>query len=711
MIPQITGGEPARPWPRLREDLTLHDGPSTPEGAPTWTLHDPARNQYFALDWVAFEVVSRLNLGSAEAVCESIRTQTLLHIEPADVLPVLEFLEQNELVQRHGMGDAAAFTQRHEATKTGWVKKLLHGYLFFRVPLFRPDAMLGRLLPQVEFLFSPAFLKLTALIFLLGLWGVFRQWPVFQATLVDTFSLDGILGYGGALIAIKLLHELGHALMAKRCGCKVPAMGVAFLVMWPMAYTDVTESWKLDSHRKRLMIAGAGIATELVAAAWMLLAWVLLPDGALRGAAFFLATTSIVATLAINASPLMRFDGYFLLCDFLGQPNLHARSFAYARWWLREKLFRLGDAPPEPLSQGWHRFFIAFAIATWLYRLIVFFGIALLVYHYFFKVLGIVLFGVEIWYFIARPVWGELAVWRKRWEEIGPVVRHRPAFYVMLVLFAILVIPYDITVNSQGMLKPEQSLSVVTYQAARVEQLPPARGSLVDAGTPLISLSAPELLQKIQKARIKVDALERQFGSAGFSNDTIRQQGILKEQLDSAREELNGLIAERGRLNPVAPFRGVIADVEPDLFVGEWVPKGMELVRLINDQDWIVDTYVEESDLRRLDDGNWGWFIPEAAGLPDAWLSTLSIDRDATRILNDAALGSTAGGQVLVRPQNNKLYPERAVYRVRLKATLRSEQISTGHIRGRVVILAWPKSLIGDLIRGTLATLVREAGF
>lgn len=700
-----------RPWPQLREDLTLHMGPTTVEGAPTWTLHDPARNLYFELDWVAFEIVSRLSLGNAEAVCEAIRAETFLQIEPEDIIPVLEFLELNELVQRHGAQDAGAFAERHAARQSSWTQKLLHGYLFFRVPLWRPDAWLGRILPQVDFLFKPSFLKLTGLVFLLGLWGVFRQWAVFQATLVDTFSLDGLLGYGGALIAIKILHEFGHAFMAKRCGCKVPAMGVAFLVMWPMAYTDVTESWKLNSHRKRLLIAGAGIATELVVAAWMLLAWVLLPDGHFRGVAFFLATTSIVATLAINASPLMRFDGYFLLCDFLGQPNLHARSFAYTRWWLREQLFRLGEPPPEALSKGWHQFFILFALGTWLYRLVVFFGIALLVYHYFFKVLGIVLFGVEIWYFILMPIWTEIQAWRKRWDTIGPVVRHRPAFYLMMIGLAILIVPYDVTVNSQGMLKPEHSLSVVAYQASRVDTLPPERGSVVEAATPLISLSSPELLQKIQKARIKVEALERQHGTAGFSVETMRQQGVLKEQLDAARQELNGLEAERSRLNPIAPFKGVVVDVEPDLFVGEWVPKGMELVRFIDDQQWIVDTYIQESDLRRLDDGNWGWFVPEAAGLPDAWLSIASIDRDASRILGDAALGSAAGGQVMVRIQNNKPYPEQAVYRVRLKANFLSNSISTGHIRGRVVILAWPKSLIGDLIRGALATLVREAGF
>ncbi len=698
-------------WPQLREDLTLHAGPSDGSGAPTWTLHDPARNQYFSLDWLSFEVISRLSLGSVEEIVLSIQQETTLHIGTEEVESVLKFLDLNELVQKHDFGAGAGFLKKHQARQTGWTQKLLHGYLFFRIPLFRPDKLLQKLLPHAQIFYSAFFLKLTILVFVLGLWGVYRQWAVFQATLVDTFSLNGLLGYGVALIGIKVIHEMGHAITAKRCGCRVPTMGVAFLVMWPMAYTDVTESWKLNSNRKRLLIAGAGIATELIVAAWMLLAWVILPDGDLRGVTFFLATTSIVATLAINASPLMRFDGYFLLCDVLGKPNLHPRTFAYARWWLREQLFSLGDEPPENLTRNWHRFYILFAFAVWIYRLVVFFGIALLVYHYFFKALGIILFAIEIWYFIARPIWGEIKVWRERWGEIGPVVKHQPAFYIFMLVIGFLLIPFDLTVNSQGMLKPEHSLDIVAYQPSQVEKLPPELGTRVEKGAPLIVLRSPDLLQKIHSSKIKVSALEKQYLTAGFSADTLRQQSVFKEQLDAATAELKGFLAERERLHPTAPYDGLIIDVEPDLFVGEWIPKGMSLVRVIDDKHWVVDTYVEESDLRRLDNGNWGWFVPEAAGLPDVWLSIISIDRDASHILSDGPLGSVAGGQILVRPQNNKLYPERSVYRVRLQASSTDKIISTGHLRGRVVILAWPKSILGDLIRGLLATMMRESGF
>lgn len=153
-----------RPWPSLREDLTLHAGPSDRDGAPTWTVHDPARNQYFSLDWVAFEVVSRLSLGSLEAVCESVNRETTLHLESEDVQAVLQFLERNELVHRADLQGAAELSRKQALTQTGWTQKLLHGYLFFRIPLFRPDAWLGRLLPHLNFFFSAYFLKLSALV-------------------------------------------------------------------------------------------------------------------------------------------------------------------------------------------------------------------------------------------------------------------------------------------------------------------------------------------------------------------------------------------------------------------------------------------------------------------------------------------------------------------------------------------------------------------
>src|SRR3569832_322813 len=184
---------------------------------------------------------------------------------------------------------------------------------------------------------------------------------------IETYSWQGLLSYALALICIKFLLELGHAYTAKRYGGRVPTMGVAFLVLFPVAYTDVNEVWKLPEKRQRIAVSGAGIITELVIAAWATLAWTLLPDGSFKNAAFLLATTTWVSTIMINGSPFMRFDGYFLLSDWLNMPNLHARTFALARWRLREWLFGLGEPKPEVIGIRRERGIILYGWITWTY--------------------------------------------------------------------------------------------------------------------------------------------------------------------------------------------------------------------------------------------------------------------------------------------------------------------------------------------------------
>jgi len=700
-----------RSWPALREDLTLYPGPPAANGFPTWTLHDPARNQYFSIDWMTFEVISRMRLKSFEAISASISQETTLELDEDVIKNIISFLDENELIQRHDDVENNLIQQRRDAREKSWFQSLFHGYLFFRVPLLKPDAWLDRVQPYFSFLFRDSFLKLTLGIFLIGLAGAIQQWEVFWSSLIDTFSLAGLLNYGLALIGIKVIHELGHALVAKKHGCRVPTMGLAFLVMWPVAYTDVTESWKLNSHQKRFQIAGAGIATELVLGAWALLCWVIFPASELRSLFFFTATTSIATTLAVNASPFMRFDGYFLLCDILGMPNLHSRSFDYLRWWFRKHLLSIDVPPPESFTQGRHRFMISFAIVTMLYRLIIFTGIAILVYHYFFKALGLLLFGIEIWFFILRPIWNELTFWKKHLKENSKAQESPPIYQWFFWIALILFIPFDVTVNTQGILKAEKSFSVITFQSSQVVKLPKPLGTKVEEGDPLMELSSLALEQKINLSKNKLITLDKVFNTSGFDRETLSQRSVIKEQFKSAQQELNGLEEEKERLKPIAPFTGVIVDVDPDLFLNEWLPKNTTVLSMIDPKDWVVDCYITEADLKRIDLKNIGWFKPDAPGVATYKLTVISIDRDVSKTLSDGSLASTHGGEVLVRMQNNMPIPENAIYHVRLRVDHLHEKISTGYLRGRVVILAWPKSIMGEVTKSTLANVIREASF
>ena len=95
------------------------------------------------------------------------------------------------------------------------------------------------------------------------------------------------------LVFVKCLHELGHAYIAKYYGCRVSAIGIAFLVFFPFLYTDTTDAWRLRNHKERLLINFAGVLTELHLALIATFVWgMLLPEGGLKSVAFFIATTS-----------------------------------------------------------------------------------------------------------------------------------------------------------------------------------------------------------------------------------------------------------------------------------------------------------------------------------------------------------------------------------------------------------------------------------
>lgn len=701
-------------WPRLREDLALLPGPSLPDGQPSWTLHDPARNLFFRIDWPSFEMISRWAMGDGQRIAHDIGQSTTLNLDADDVRDLGRFLEQNQLVQPAAGESAARMAERWTAMRSSWVRWLVHHYLFFRVPLVRPDAWLTRWLPVANRLASSGFLWLTMAALLTGLVQVVRHWESFAASLVDTFNLEGLAAYGVALLVVKSLHELGHAFAAKRHGCRVPTMGVAFLVMWPVAYTDTNEAWKLTNARHRLQVAVAGIATELVIAAWATLAWALLPDGALRSAAFVLATTSWVATLAINASPFMRFDGYFILSDALDMPNLHERSFSLARWQLREWLFGLKEDPPEHFSPARHRAMVIFAWLTWIYRLVLFIGIALMVYHLFFKLLGVILFVIEIVWFILKPVQSEWKAWRDRAGAIRASSRSLRTLLMFGALLAMLAVPWPSSVTASALLRPADVWPVHAPAAAYLDALMVSHGNHVQQGQALARLESPELTSRIRTTQVRVERLRRQAGTAAFGDESRPLWLSTHEGLVTAEAELDALMTEAKRFTPVAPWPGTMLDMDPDLLPGQWIGKDERLGFVVRDgSPWMVETWLPEESVARIQIGAEARFLNDAGTGAALHLRVQSIDRDATRVLTRPELAAQSGGHVLVRHNHDQLVPEQAIYRVQLEVHngQMTPEALTHSWRGQISIDASSQAVAARYLRQLMTVLVRETGF
>ena len=697
--------------PRLRQELALYPGPSNYLGEPSWSLHDPVRNLFFRLDWLSFEILSRWQYGESENILKDIHSHSTIHAEADDIEAVLRFLLENELVQVHDQQATARLHQQRLKRSTRIISWLMHRYLFFRVPLLRPDTLLSKGQKLVAPLYSRGFLWLTLAVLLFGLVGVSRQWEPFIASLVDLFSWQGLISFAIALVFTKFMHELGHAFTAKRYGCRVPTMGVAFLVMFPMAYTDVNEVWKLRSRRQRLLVGSAGINTELIIAAWATFFWVLLPDGFLRGAVFILATTTWVSTLIINASPFLRFDGYFLLMDWLGMPNLHQRAFALGKWRLRQTLFGFRDEPPELLPRRRMRGLALFAYATWLYRLVVFVGIAVLVYTFVPKPLGPILAAIELWWFIFRPIVKEMSEWRERMGEIVQSQRVRWVFVWLVLLLGLVLIPWDSRIHSQGVLRPLGYFPLVAPEGARLVALPVPHGQWVEKGEVLMELDSPDLDYRQRMMQVREQTLRWQSMVAGVSSELLEQRSTLQAGRAMLQAELVGVQDEQSRFQLKAPLAGQFFLNQLELQVGSWVGRNEQLGTLADTSAWQVVTYLPEAQLARIKPGDRAVFYPESAQAMRLALQVVRIDKDATRILADGLLANSKGGHIPVRETNQGLIPEVAVYRVILRTEENFSPEMVQLQRGKLVMFGARKSWLGDYARSAAAVIVREAGF
>lgn len=706
----LNAGNSVAAVPPLRDELRLLPATPQADGSPSWQVLDPVRNRFFRIGWLEFELLLRWPLATGAAIAGAVAAETTLLASIEDVDALIRFLRQNELVLPSPGQAAPVLAERAASRRGAPLRRLLHHYLFIRLPLLRPGRFLLRLTAMTDGLFSLSFLLLTVLAGGLGGLLAMRQWDVVVARASDSLSAPGFLGYLLALSLAKSLHELAHAVTATRYGVRVAHMGIALVVLTPMLYTDTGESWKVIKHRDRLRIAAAGIAAELILAAWATLAWALLPDGQLRAAFFFLATTSWILSLLVNVSPFMRFDGYFILADALDMPNLHERSAALARLRLRRLLFGIVALDAEPLPLWKARLLALFSAVTWLYRLGVFFGIALAVYHFFFKALGIFLFAVEMAWFIVLPIWRELREWPALRQHLS--IRRKLVYLLLLAGGAILLFwPWSTAVHAPGWIFPATQRALYSPQAARLTAVHVTEGQTVAAGQALFELAAPELDDEARRATILAQAYARQASGLPVINQ--RGEAQAARVFQQARELSEQARAQRRaaeRLLLSAPFAGTVRDLADGLRPGAWVNSHLLLARVVDASVWRAELLVAEQDLARIVPGQTVRLYDASEAAAPLTGRVAAIDPARVTALPHAMLDARSGGPVPTRREHDRDVASDALYRVGVVLDATSAASGSEAIRyGRIE--AAPQSFWQHGLRPLLAVLVRESGF
>ena len=214
-------------------------------------------------------------------------------------------------------------------------------------PAFNPDNFVTWLYRYTSFFYTGWFTILTLLAFgfTVGIW--ITHWSEIWLDTIEFFNfadkswLDVVTFYVLAVFALGT-HELAHAHACKHYGAHVPAMGFLLIYLAPAFYTDSTEGFVRASRPQRLIIAMAGVWSELMICAVVTPIWWGTPPGTeMHGIAYQLMLMTGIAAVLINWNPLIKLDGYFMLCEIIAVPDLKEDSTAYVSAWVKRNIWRL----------------------------------------------------------------------------------------------------------------------------------------------------------------------------------------------------------------------------------------------------------------------------------------------------------------------------------------------------------------------------------
>src|SRR3984885_12044068 len=214
--------------------------------------------------------------------------------------------------------DIAEIARRGEHMQRHALLMRLRNPLALRLPLFNPDRFLDRTMHLVRPILSlPGLLLWLALVGTGIVLAVEHRAELTADVLDRALTLHGITLVLLAYPLVKAAHELGHAYACKRWGGAVHEMGVMLLVLFPVPYVDASAATAFPRIWQRALVGAAGIMVELALAAVAMMVWVEASSGAVRALAFNVMLIGGVSTLLFNGNPLLRFDGYYVLCDLI----------------------------------------------------------------------------------------------------------------------------------------------------------------------------------------------------------------------------------------------------------------------------------------------------------------------------------------------------------------------------------------------------------
>ncbi len=614
-------------------------------------LENPFSNQYFRLRPAAYEFISRLR---PDRTVEQAWQQCLERFpdEAPSQEAVIQLLAQlyfANLLQYDLAADSAQLFERYKKRKQREIGFRFLNIMFMRFPLLDPDRFLVRTLPVVGKFISPFGALLWLVVVGFGLKVVADNFGELRAQGEGLLATNNLFLLYLGMVAVKALHEFGHAFFCRKFGGEVHVMGIMLMIFTPMPYVDATSSWSFRERWKRVLVGSAGMIVEVFFAAIAAFIWAKTAPGTIHSLAYNIMFVASVSTVIFNVNPLMRFDGYYILSDLVEIPNLNQRATGQLQYWAEHYLFGVKNTEPPARTRREAGWLAVFGLTSGVYRVIVFSGILLVIADRF-LIIGIVMAAACLisWAFFPVARFIKYLASSPKLDRVRNRAIGVTAGLAAVLIVLLCVIPFPYSFRAPGVLVASQRTEIVNETEGQVTELLARPGSVVKKGTPLLQLKDPELDLALAETRAHLDEVNARLLQAMDKESADIEP--LSSLRDSVSATLDKFTDDSRHLIVRAPHDGVWVAPGMNEFVGRWLPRGTGLGLLANPASFEFDATVMEEDAnalfaKKIYGANVRLYGDAGTKLPvTAW----RVVPGGQNMLPSAALGWAAGGEVPV---------------------------------------------------------------
>ena len=703
-MPMGQAGETLRV--RLRPDLVVR--PQFYEGMTHYVVKDPIGLKYYRFKAEEYFLLQQLDgkstlLEVKKAFERKYRPQT---ITVDDLVRFCSQLHEAGVAQIDTPEQTEVFVKRRRKKIWKKVRGAAANILYIKIPIIDPERLLTWMYPYFKWIYTRTFVVLSCLLMLSALTMVISNFTEVKERLPDFqsfFNWRTIVYFWCSLAIVKIIHEFGHGLTAKHFGGEVHEMGALLLCLTPALYCDVTDSWLLPNKWHRIWISAAGIYVECVLASLATFAWFYSNPGlfnSLMMATMFLCSMN---TIMFNANPLMRYDGYYVLADYLEIPNLRVKANQFFSYAFQEKVLGL-EVPVQsymPRTRRW--LFLAYAITSFLYRWFVTLSILFFLNRLMkpYKVYSIGIF-FAMWGMIPlviMPVYQIVKFVRTpgRLRKVKKVRATAFAVSTVALITAILMIPTPLRIKGTLVIAPEAPSRVYANTAGRLVTLAVRDGDMVKKGDLIAQLS--NLDKQRERASMQEELELNRVKAAYFSRSKDLEGRRLARQHSTLADELEPVVArindQISHLYLVADRDGQVIGVPKRETTGSWVRPDKAFCEIANPKKLQAQVIIDQGDVDLLQTGSKAWV--KIYGLSERTYRT-EIAEIASRNRDEipAELSNVGGGEIAAEQdkKTGKIKSVSAVFELLLPLDNEDLSLHVGQrgfakIDGGTSTLAW----------------------